>query len=152
MKLTYNEDGMTRVGLMIKRMADIITSVLLLLVLTLPLLVMFVIHGFKPKGKLFAFATMLKKVVTGRLSLVGPQQIPEDVIKEMSAHTSDYVLLQQIRPGLVSESRCLLGTPQSTAEYIRNMDMDIRYMRHRSLFMDLSVLLLMLSYRLKVKG
>ena len=54
--------------------------------------------------------------------------------------THDYVLIYEMRPGLTSEATIYNGYTDTMDKMLKRLDMDIRYLEHRSLWLDFKIL------------
>jgi lipopolysaccharide/colanic/teichoic acid biosynthesis glycosyltransferase len=53
----------------------------------------------------------------------------------------DYELIYEMRPGLTSEATLYNGYTDTVEKMLKRMELDIRYLEHRSLGMDLSIII-----------
>ena len=191
--LGYSHDAMGRFQRAIKRMADIISSLWGLLLLSPIFLIIAVTLklqkngpvffsqeriGYKGKPfRIYKFRTMssvvedegprlisknddapqtkterflrehhldelpqLWNVLKGDMSLVGPRPERKYFIDKITAHTRDYELIYQMRPGLTSEATLYNGYTDTMEKMLKRLDMDIRYLEHRSLWLDMKII------------
>ena len=82
----------------------------------------------------------LWNVLKGDMSLVGPRPERKYFIDKIMAHTQDYELIYQMRPGLTSEATLYNGYTDTMEKMLKRLDMDIRYLEHRSLWMDMKII------------
>ena len=78
----------------------------------------------------------LWNVLCGDMSFVGPRPERQDFIDKIQKHTDRYNLIYQMRPGLTSEATLYNGYTDTMEKMLRRMEMDIRYLQHRSLWVD----------------
>ncbi len=81
----------------------------------------------------------LWNVLIGDMSLVGPRPERKYFIDKIMQYNPNYVKLYEIRPGLTSEATLYNGYTDSMAKMLRRLDMDLYYLEHRSLGMDLRI-------------
>ena len=65
----------------------------------------------------------------------------EYFINQIMEHTHDYELIYQMRPGLTSEATLYNGYTDTMEKMLKRLDMDIRYLEHRSLGLDTKIIL-----------
>lgn len=75
------------------------------------------------------------------MSLVGPRPERKYYINQIMERTHDYVLIYQMRPGLTSEATIFNGYTDTIEKMLKRLDMDIRYLEHRTLMLDLKIIL-----------
>jgi len=83
----------------------------------------------------------LWNVLRGDMSLVGPRPERKYYIDQIMEHTHNYQLIYQMRPGLTSEATIYNGYTDTMDKMLKRLDMDIRYLEHRTLILDLRILL-----------
>ena len=83
----------------------------------------------------------LWNVLKGDMSLVGPRPERKYYINQIMERTHDYVLIYQMRPGLTSEATIFNGYTDTIEKMLKRLDMDIRYLEHRTLMLDLKIIL-----------
>ena len=83
----------------------------------------------------------LWNVLVGDMSLVGPRPERKYFINQIMEHTHDYELIYQMRPGLTSEATLYNGYTDTMEKMLKRLDMDIRYLEHRSLGLDMKIIL-----------
>ena len=83
----------------------------------------------------------LWNVLKGDMSLVGPRPERKYYINQIMERTHDYVLVYQMRPGLTSEATIYNGYTDTIEKMLKRLDMDIRYLEHRTLMLDLKIIL-----------
>ena len=82
----------------------------------------------------------LWNVLTGDMSMVGPRPERKYFIDQIMEHTHDYELIYEMRPGLTSEATLYTGYTDTMEKMLKRLDMDIRYLRRRSLALDAHIL------------
>ena len=83
----------------------------------------------------------LWNVLKGDMSLVGPRPERKFYIDQIMQHTHNYLLIYEMRPGLTSEATIYNGYTDTMEKMLKRLDMDIRYLEHRTLAMDLKIIL-----------
>ena len=56
-------------------------------------------------------------------------------------HTHDYELIYEMRPGLTSEATLYNGYTDTMDKMLKRLEMDIRYLENRSLWMDFKIVI-----------
>lgn len=82
----------------------------------------------------------LWNVLWGDMSFVGPRPERKYFIEQIMEHTDDYELIFEMRPGLTSEATLYNGYTDTMEKMLKRLDMDIRYLKNRSLGMDLRII------------
>ena len=83
----------------------------------------------------------LWNVLKGDMSLVGPRPERRYFIEKIMEHTSDYELIYEMRPGLTSEATLYNGYTDTMEKMLKRLEMDIRYLENRSLWMDFKIVM-----------
>lgn len=83
----------------------------------------------------------LWNVLKGDMSLVGYRPERQYFINQILAVRPDYELLYCSRPGITSEAAIRNGYTYTLELMLRRLDMDLDYLRHRTLATDLRILL-----------
>lgn len=81
----------------------------------------------------------LWNVLKGDMSLVGPRPERRYFIEKIMEHTNDYELIYEMRPGLTSEATLYNGYTNTMEKMLKRLEMDIRYLENRSLWMDFKI-------------
>ena len=81
----------------------------------------------------------LWNVLRGDMSLVGPRPERKYFIDKIMAHDAGYKYIFNMRPGLTSEATLYNGYTDTMEKMLRRLHMDIAYYRHRSLWLDFSI-------------
>lgn len=84
----------------------------------------------------------LWNVLKGDMSIVGYRPERPYFIEQIMRLRPDYALLYAARPGLTSEATLYNGYTDTMEKMIRRLDMDLDYLRNRSLWLDLKICLL----------
>lgn len=79
-------------------------------------------------------------VLIGDMSFVGYRPERKYFIDRILAHNPDYQLLYQVCPGGTSAATIQNGYTDTMEKMLRRLDMDLHYLRHRSLWLDIKIL------------
>ena len=82
----------------------------------------------------------LWNVLVGDMSLVGPRPERKYFIDKIMEHTDLYPIIYNMRPGLTSEATLYNGYTDTMEKMLRRMEMDIHYLEHRTLRLDLVII------------
>lgn len=82
----------------------------------------------------------LWNVLKGDMSFVGPRPERQHFIRQILAVDERYREIYRMRPGVTSEASLYNGYTDSLEKMIRRMEMDLAYLRRRSLWLDLKIL------------
>jgi len=83
----------------------------------------------------------LWNVLRGEMSLVGPRPERPEFLTELSQHLPYWTQRHLIKPGLTGWAQVRQGYAASTDETATKLSYDFWYLRHRSLTVDLAILL-----------
>lgn len=83
----------------------------------------------------------LWNVLRGDMSFVGPRPERKFFIDKIMKQTDRYRLIYLMRPGLTSEATLYNGYTDTMEKMLRRMEMDIHYLEHRTLRLDLNIIL-----------
>ncbi|GAA3001263.1 sugar transferase [Prevotella corporis] len=83
----------------------------------------------------------LWNVLIGTMSFVGPRPERKYFIDQIMQHTDQYPLIFQMRPGLTSEATLYNGYTDTMGKMLKRMEMDIRYLEKRSLWLDFKIVM-----------
>lgn len=83
----------------------------------------------------------LWNVLRGDMSFVGPRPERKFFIDKIMEQTDRYRLIYLMRPGLTSEATLYNGYTDTMEKMLRRMEMDIHYLKHRTLRLDLYIIL-----------
>lgn len=81
----------------------------------------------------------LWNVLIGDMSFVGYRPERKYFIDKIMEHRPDYANLYEIRPGITSMATLYNGYTNTMEKMIKRLDMDLDYLRHRSLLVDLKI-------------
>ena len=84
----------------------------------------------------------LWNVLKGEMSFVGPRPERKCFIDKIMEHNPDYRYLYALRPGLFSEATLYNGYTDTMKKMLRRLDMDLEYLRNRTIFMDFKIIFL----------
>lgn len=84
----------------------------------------------------------LWNVVKGDMSFVGPRPERRYFINRIMHYNPDYELLYQLRPGLFSKATLYNGYTDTMEKMLTRLDMDLDYLAHCSLWLDLKIIFL----------
>ena len=79
-------------------------------------------------------------VLIGDMSFVGYRPERKYFIDQILLHNPDYQLLYQVSPGVTSAATIQNGYTHTMEKMLRRLDMDLHYLRHRSLWLDIKIL------------
>jgi lipopolysaccharide/colanic/teichoic acid biosynthesis glycosyltransferase len=82
----------------------------------------------------------LWNVLVGDMSFVGYRPERQYFIEQIMSHNPDYALLYCSRPGITSYAAVHNGYTYTMEQMLRRLEMDLDYLRHRTLLMDLKIL------------
>lgn len=83
----------------------------------------------------------LWNVLIGDMSFVGPRPEREYYINKIMEHDDRYTLIYEMRPGLTSEATLYNGYTDTMEKMLKRLHMDIYYLEHRSLGVDMKIVL-----------
>lgn len=82
----------------------------------------------------------LWNVFIGDMSFIGPRPERKYFIDKIMERDPRYELLYQIRPGVTSYATLYNGYTDTMEKMLRRLELDLYYLEHRSLLMDMSIL------------
>ena len=83
----------------------------------------------------------LYNVLRGDMSMVGPRPERQYFIDKIMKYDSRYQYLYEIRPGVTSEATLHNGYTDTMEKMLRRLDRALYYLEHRSLTMDLKIII-----------
>ncbi len=83
----------------------------------------------------------LWNVFVGDMSFVGYRPERQYFINQIMEHRPDYALLYVSRPGVTSNATLHNGYTDTMEKMLRRLDMDLDYLHHRSLLLDLKIII-----------
>jgi lipopolysaccharide/colanic/teichoic acid biosynthesis glycosyltransferase len=94
----------------------------------------------------------LINVLKGEMSVVGPRPERRFFIDQIIKIAPEYTDLQTVKPGVTSWGQVKYGYASSVDEMIKRLDYDLFYMKHRSLWFDLKIIIYTIGTVFKGKG
>jgi lipopolysaccharide/colanic/teichoic acid biosynthesis glycosyltransferase len=94
----------------------------------------------------------LINVLKGEMSVVGPRPERRFFIDQIIKIVPEYTELQTVKPGVTSWGQVKYGYASTVDEMIERLAYDLHYMKHRSLWLDLKIILLTVGTILRGKG
>ena len=82
----------------------------------------------------------LWNVFVGEMSFVGYRPERKYFIDKIMEHNTDYALLYVSRPGVTSNATLYNGYTDTMEKMLKRLDMDLDYLRNRSILMDLKII------------
>ncbi|MBO5024734.1 MAG: sugar transferase [Bacteroidaceae bacterium] len=82
----------------------------------------------------------LWNVFVGDMSFVGYRPERQYFISQIMEHNPDYVLLYVSRPGVTSNATLHNGYTDTMEKMLLRLDMDLDYLRHRSISLDFKII------------
>ncbi|MGC8644390.1 MAG: sugar transferase, partial [Isosphaeraceae bacterium] len=92
----------------------------------------------------------LINVLRGEMSLVGPRPERPEIAAKLERVLPDHSRRLQVRPGLTGLAQVLRGPDSDLASVRQKLEIDLYYMDHRSLWMDLRIVLATVPHLLGV--
>lgn len=109
------------------------------------------IGGFMRKYRIDEIPNLFN-VLKGEMSIVGPRPERQFFIDQIVKKAPDYLSLHQIKPGVTSWGQVKYGYASTVDEMIERLDYDLYYMKHRSIWFDMEIILLTVGTILRGKG
>lgn len=94
----------------------------------------------------------LFNVLKGEMSVVGPRPERRFYIDQIIKIAPEYTGLQTVKPGVTSLGQVKYGYASTVDEMIERLAYDLYYMKHRSLWLDLKIVLLTVGTVLRGRG
>lgn len=82
----------------------------------------------------------LWNVVRGDMAFIGPRPERKYFIDQIMEHDPRYELLYAIRPGVTSYATLHNGYTDTMEKMLKRLEMDLYYLEHQSLWMDIKIL------------
>ena len=82
----------------------------------------------------------LWNVFIGDMAFVGPRPERPYYIEQIMKHDPRYELLYQVRPGVTSDATLYNGYTDTMEKMLRRLELDLYYLEHRSLSLNLKIL------------
>jgi lipopolysaccharide/colanic/teichoic acid biosynthesis glycosyltransferase len=90
-------------------------------------------------------------VVRGDMSLVGPRPERQYFIDQIMQRNPDYVYIYKMRPGLTSMATLYNGYTDTMEKMLIRLQMDLEYLKKRSLWLDIKIIFTTANYLLNGK-
>ena len=84
----------------------------------------------------------LWNIFIGDMSFVGPRPERKFFIDQIMQHDPRYTELYAVRPGIFSMATLYNGYTDTIEKMLRRLEMDLDYVAHRSLWLDLKIIIL----------
>lgn len=94
----------------------------------------------------------LWNVLKGEMSMVGPRPERPEFVCQLDQQIPFFRLRHAVLPGLTGWAQVNYGYGSSTEDALVKLEYDLYYIKHRSLYLDLVILLKTLGVVLKMKG
>jgi lipopolysaccharide/colanic/teichoic acid biosynthesis glycosyltransferase len=94
----------------------------------------------------------LINVLKGEMSVVGPRPERRFFIDQIVRVAPEFTELQSVKPGVTSLGQVKYGYASTVDEMIERLAYDLHYMKHRSLWLDLKIVLLTVGTVLRGRG
>ncbi len=91
-------------------------------------------------------------VVKGDMSIVGPRPERKYFIDQIIVRAPEYMELHKVKPGITSWGQVRYGYASNVDEMIERLKYDLYYLKNRSLWFDLKIVLQTFGTILKGKG
>lgn len=91
-------------------------------------------------------------VIKGEMSVVGPRPERQFFIDQIVKHKPEFVELHKVKPGITSWGQVKYGYASNVDEMIKRLEFDLYYMKHRSLWFDIKILVSTVGVIIKGKG
>ena len=82
----------------------------------------------------------LWNILVGDMSFVGPRPERRYFIDQIMAENSDYRYIYRMRPGATSKATIYNGYTDTMEKMLKRLDMDLDYLRNRSLGLDIKII------------
>ena len=80
-------------------------------------------------------------VLKGEMSIVGPRPERKYFIDQIIRRAPEYTELHKVRPGITSWGQVRFGYASNVDEMIKRLEYDIYYMKNRSIWFDLRIII-----------
>jgi lipopolysaccharide/colanic/teichoic acid biosynthesis glycosyltransferase len=94
----------------------------------------------------------LINVLKGDMSVVGPRPERQFFIDQIIKKVPEYSELQSVKPGVTSWGQVKYGYASCVDEMIARLEYDLYYMKHRSLWFDMKIIIYTFGTVLRGKG
>jgi lipopolysaccharide/colanic/teichoic acid biosynthesis glycosyltransferase len=91
-------------------------------------------------------------VLKGEMSLVGPRPERQYFIDQIIKIAPEYKKLHKVKPGITSWGQVRYGYASNVDEMIERLEYDLYYLKNRSFWFDLKIIIITVGIILKGKG
>ncbi|MCI0479889.1 sugar transferase, partial [Candidatus Uhrbacteria bacterium] len=91
-------------------------------------------------------------VLKGEMSIIGPRPERPEFVEELTVQMPYYALRHLTRPGLTGWAQVKFPYAGTFEDNLQKLQYDLYYIKHRSLFLDVAILLRTIGIVLKRKG
>ncbi len=91
-------------------------------------------------------------VLLGQMSIIGPRPERPEFVRKLSEDIPFYETRHIVKPGLTGWAQVMGGYANSTEDNLAKLQYDLYYIKHRNLFMDLSIVLKTISTIIFYRG
>jgi lipopolysaccharide/colanic/teichoic acid biosynthesis glycosyltransferase len=91
-------------------------------------------------------------ILKGEMSLVGPRPEQKYFTEQIAVLRPEYALMQTVKPGITSWGQVRYGYASSVAEMLERLDYDLYYIRNRSFWFDLKIVVMTIGIILRGQG
>jgi len=86
------------------------------------------------------------------MTIVGPRPERQFFIDQIVLTEPEYIELQKVKPGITSWGQVKFGYASNVEEMVKRARYDLFYLKHRSMWFDLKILICTLGVIVKGKG
>ncbi|MCU0649407.1 MAG: sugar transferase [Gemmatimonadaceae bacterium] len=94
----------------------------------------------------------LWNVLTGDMNIVGPRPERPSIFLALRSQIDDYQIRQRVRPGITGWAQINQAYDRSIDDVKRKVALDLEYIRHRSIWHDLAIMLRTVPVMIGRKG
>jgi lipopolysaccharide/colanic/teichoic acid biosynthesis glycosyltransferase len=91
-------------------------------------------------------------ILKGEMSLVGPRPEQKYFTEQIAGLRTDYELIKSIKPGITSWGQVRYGYASSVPEMLERLEYDLYYIRNRSFWFDLRILIMTVGIIFRGQG
>ncbi len=91
-------------------------------------------------------------ILLGQMSVIGPRPERPEFVRKLSQDIPFYETRHIVKPGLTGWAQVMGGYANSTEDNLAKLQYDLYYIKHRNLFMDLSIVLKTISTIIFYRG
>jgi exopolysaccharide biosynthesis polyprenyl glycosylphosphotransferase len=107
--------------------------------------------GFLRKSRLDEVPQFIN-VLKGEMSMIGPRPERPSFVKELSESLTFYEIRHVVKPGVTGWAQVKMEYGASVEDSLRKLQYDLYYIKHRSFFLDLNIIVKTLSTVLFYRG